>query len=167
MHSRLLTLLLACLFPLAAGAQAPTRHHYAPPGWEQAYHTYKYSPVVKVGDTVFVSGIPAAKGDTNEAKVRWMFEELKRHLAEAGATTADVVEVISFHVVRDSASFGTDMDTVSRISAEYFSHPPAWTAVATPALLAEGAPLELRALAIIGSGRRPQADIAQPAKPGR
>ncbi|HEY0660502.1 MAG TPA: Rid family hydrolase [Lysobacter sp.] len=158
-----LFLFLACLLSLNAAAQSPTREHFAPPGWEHAYHTYRYSPVVKVGDTVFVSGIPAAKGDSDEAKVRWMFEELKRHLAEAGATPADVVEVMSFHVTKDSASFGDDMETVSRIAAEYFtSHYPAWTAVATPALLSKDAPLELRAVAIIGSGQRPRARIAAP-----
>lgn len=157
--------LLFALFLCAgcASAQTPTREHFAPSGWERAYHDSKYSPVVKVGDTVIVSGIPAAKGETYEAKIRWMFEQLERHLAEAGATTADVVEVTSFHVTQDAATFKKDMETFAKVSTGYFrSHYPAWTAVATPALLSKDAPLELRAVAIIGSGQRPKSHIVAP-----
>ena len=94
-----LLLTLICL-TASASAQPPTREHFAPKGWEGSYHDWKYTPVVKVGDRVIVSGIPAAVGETYEAKVRWMFEQLKLHLAVAGATTADVVEGDQFS--RDS-----------------------------------------------------------------
>jgi enamine deaminase RidA (YjgF/YER057c/UK114 family) len=157
-----LLLTLICLAGIAS-AQPPTREHLAPKGWEGSYHDWKYSPVVKVGDMVIVSGIPAAVGENYEAKVRWMFEQLKLHLAVAGATTADVVEVTSFHVTRDTASFRKEFETVSKVSIDYFpDHYPAWTAAATPALLANDAPIELRAVAIIGSGKRPKADIPKP-----
>ena len=62
---------------------------------EASYHQWHYSPVVKVGDTVIVSGIPAGMGDSYEA--RGMFEALKAHLTTAGATLADVVEITTYH----------------------------------------------------------------------
>ncbi len=160
---RLLLLLVACLCSASALAEPPSREHFAPGRWARSYHHWKYSPVVKVGDTVIVSGIPAAVGDTYEAKVRWMFEQLKLHLASAGATPADVVELTSFHVTQDSASFRRDFETVRDVAQTYFpDHYPAWTAVATPALIAQDAPIELRAVAVIGSGRNPKADIPKP-----
>ncbi|HZH43481.1 MAG TPA: Rid family hydrolase [Lysobacter sp.] len=156
---------LAVIAAPASAQDAPTREHFAPRGLEAAYHDWHYTPVVKVGDTVIVSGIPAARGDTYEAKVRWMFEELKRHLATAGATMADVVELTSFHATpKDSAQFREEFAKFAPIHHEYFpDHYPAWSAVGTSALLANGAPVELRAVAVIGSGQRPRADIPKPA----
>lgn len=163
---------LACLLLLAAPAAnaaaddaAASREHYAPAGWEGSYHRFHYTPTLKVGEMVIVSGIPAAVGDTYEAKVRWQFEQLKAHLQAAGATLADVVELTSFHVEpRDTAAFKAEFAIYARIHHEYFpDHYPAWSAVGTTALLAEGAPVELRAVAIIGSGRKPKAEIAAPA----
>lgn len=155
-------LLLLCTG--AAFAQAPTREHFAPAGWEDSYHDLHYTPVIKVGDRVIVSGIPSSRrGDTEEAKLRWAFEQLKAHLEKAGATLADVVELQSFHVAGDHAEFRRRMEPVLRVQREYFKdHYPAWTAVAVPALYSAGAAMELRAEAVIGSGKAPRADIPKP-----
>lgn len=163
-RSILAAVLTAVLLPIAAQSAEPSREHFAPPGLEGSYHVYHYTPVVKVGDQVIVSGIPAAVGDTYEEKVRWMFEQLKVHLETAGASLADVVELTSFHSqVTDSASFGAEFERFAPIHHEYFpDHYPAWSAVGTTALLQPGAPVELRAVAIIGSGKNPRADIAKP-----
>jgi len=144
---------------------APSREHYAPKGMEGAYHDWHYTPVVRVGDRVIVSGIPAGRGDTYESKIRNMFEALKAHLATAGAQMSDVVELTSFHVgATDTESFQAEFARFAPIHHEYFpSHYPAWSAVGTTALLAPGAPVELRAVAIIGSGSSPRADIPAPA----
>jgi enamine deaminase RidA (YjgF/YER057c/UK114 family) len=144
---------------------APTREHFAPRGMERSYHDYHYTPVVKVGDMVIVSGIPAGPGETYEAQIRGLFERLKAHLETAGATMADVVELTSFHAnATDSERFGAEFARFAPIHAEYFpDHYPAWTAVGTTALLQPGAPVELRAVAVIGSGKRPRADIPAPA----
>lgn len=160
---------LALLLSASAHAEsdpgAPTREHLAPPGLEASYHQWHYSPVVKVGDMVVVSGIPAVRGDSYEAKVRDMFEMLRKHLETAGATMADVVELTSFHYgATDSASLGAEFEKLAPIHHEYFpDHYPTWSAVGTSALLAPGAVVELRAVAVIGSGRNPKADIPQPA----
>jgi enamine deaminase RidA (YjgF/YER057c/UK114 family) len=160
-----LLLLLVAAPPLAA---APAREHLAPEGWEGSYHRIHYTPVVKLGDRVIISGIPAGQGDTEEAKIRWAFRELERHLAEAGATMADVVELTSFHVARDHAEFRERMEPVLKVHAEFFrSHYPAWTAVGTTALFSEGAPMEIRAEAVIGSGKRAKLSIPEPGAPPR
>lgn len=159
----------ASAFAAEVPAVAPSRQHLAPPGWEASYHHVHYTPVVRVGDMLIVSGIPAAEGDTYEAKVRWMFEQLKAHLQTAGATLADVVELTSFHSgATDSTTFGKEFARFAPIHHEYFpSNYPAWSAVGTTALLQPGAPVELRALAIIGSGLNPRVEIpAPPTGPG-
>ena len=103
MTLRRFALVLAVLAtPALAAEPAPTREHLAPPGWEDSYHEWHYTPVVVVGDTIIVSGIPAAVGDTYQAKVRWMFEQLKAHLEAAGSSLADVVELQSIHATPKS-----------------------------------------------------------------
>lgn len=163
----LLALSLAAALPALAAeppADAPSREHFAPRGMEASYHHVHYSPVVRVGDMVIVSGIPAAGGDTYEAQVRNMFEQLKRHLEAAGASLADVVELTSYHAgATDAESLGREFARFAPIHHEYFpDHYPAWSAVGTTALLQPGAPVELRAMAMVGSGRNPHADIPLP-----
>ncbi|MBF5041732.1 MULTISPECIES: Rid family hydrolase [Myxococcaceae] len=163
MHATAASLVL--LLSTAALAQAPkvTREHLAPKGWEGSYHRLHYTPVLKVGNRVIISGIPAAVGDTEEAKIRWAFEQLKRHLEAAGATLDDVVELTSFHVAKDQAEFDKRVEPVLRVHREFFKkNYPAWTAVATPALFSKEAPMELRAEAVIGSGKTARSSIPEP-----
>jgi enamine deaminase RidA (YjgF/YER057c/UK114 family) len=146
-----------------AYAQSPTREHLAPQGWEGSYHSIHYTPVVKIGDRVIVSGIPALEGDTEEARIRWAFTQLKHHLEAAGATMEDVVELQSYHLVRDHAEFRTRFAIVQKVHGEFFhDRYPAWTAVGTTALYSQGAPMEIRAEAIIGSGRAAKVAIPEP-----
>lgn len=153
----------ACAPALADPATA-TREHYAPRGMEAAYHQWHYTPVVKVGSNVIVSGIPASGAGSYEDKVRRMFVSLREQLGLAGASLADVVELTSFHATpTDAKSFQEEFARFAPIHHEFFpSHYPAWSAVGTSALLAPGAVVELRAVAVIGSGRAPKADIAAP-----
>ncbi|HEX4853981.1 Rid family hydrolase [Arenimonas sp.] len=164
----LLSALLLAALPAAANetaSAAPSREHFAPPGMEASYHVMHYTPVVKAGDLVIVSGIPAGHGDTYEDKVRNMFRALERHLATSGATLGDVVELTSFHVgATDAEAFNAEFARFAPIHEEFFpDHYPAWTAVGTTALLQPGAPVELRAMAVIGSGKSPRAAIPPPA----
>lgn len=153
---RICSILLFSLLLSACAMTAPTRVHVVPPRWEKAYDDYHYSPSVRVGDTVYVSGIPAAPGDTYEARVRSMFERLKSLLAASGASLDDVVEITTFHAQpKDSVEFDTEFEIFKKIHGEYFhDHYPAWTAVGTTALISPGAPVEMRAVAVIGSGRK-------------
>ena len=160
----MIPLLVLALGTTAAQARPPAREHLAPPGWEGSYHSIHYTPVVRIGDRVIVSGIPAIEGETEEAQIRWAFAQLKQHLETAGASMEDVVELQSFHVARDHAEFRKRIATVLKVHGEFFhDRYPAWTAVGTTALYSEGAPMEIRAEAIIGSGRT--AKVAIPAPP--
>jgi enamine deaminase RidA (YjgF/YER057c/UK114 family) len=166
---RLPSVLIATLL-LSACAIAPTAAHktiIVPAGRDILYDNYHFAPVMRVGDTVIVSGLPAAKGATYEDKVRNMFEALKRTLAAAGADLADVVEINTFHAqAKDTATFNDEFSRFVKIHAEYFpDHYPAWTAVGTTALLAEGAVVEMRVLAVVGSGRQAEIQRAKPTKP--
>jgi enamine deaminase RidA (YjgF/YER057c/UK114 family) len=164
----LVAVALAGAVPTQAPARAtPTREHFAPAGYESAYHDWHYTPVLKVGDQVIVSGIPAAGPGSYEDKVRRMFDELRKQLELAGASLADVVELTSFHSrPTDSKSVIEEFKRFTPIHREFFrSHYPAWSAVGTSALLAPDAVVELRAVAMIGSGRAPKADIPLPKPP--
>lgn len=168
----LLPLAVLCAVAASAGAappapsSAPSREHFAPEGWEDSYHDLHYSPVVKIGDRVIVSGIPASQGADDEAKARWLFQQLEAHLRSAGASMDDVVELQSFHVAQDNEEFLRRVKPVLKVHREFFKdHYPAWTAVATPALFSKGASFEMRAEAIIGSGKRAKAEIAKPKAP--
>jgi len=158
------------LFLISAAAashaqQAPSREHFAPSGWEDSYHGLHYSPVVRIGDRVIISGIPASVGNTDEEKIRWAFQQMQAHLATVGATMADVVELQSFHVARDHDEFRRVVEPVLKVHREFFKdHYPAWTAVGTTALFSKDAPMEIRAEAIIGSGARAKANIPEPKK---
>lgn len=155
--------LLLLAFGGNALADDAVREHLAPQGWESSYHDIHYSPVVRIGDRVIVSGIPAIEGDTEEARIRWAFAQLKRHLETTGASMEDVVELQSFHVARDHAEFRRRIAIVLKVHAEFFhDRYPAWTAVGTTALYSEGAPMEIRAEAIIGSGRGARVAIPGP-----
>lgn len=157
MSKKTATLLVACT--LAAGCasqpQVPAKIVVIPPHMDRAYDDYHYAPAIRVGDTVIVSGIPAGPGDNYEARIRRMFERLKTTLEAAGASMADVVEITTFHrEPKDSASFKDEFERFLAIHKEYFtSGYPAWTAVGTTALLADGAPVEMRAVAMVGSGK--------------
>ena len=155
-----------CLCALSAFAQEAThsREHFAPQGSEAAYHDWYYTPVLKVGEMVIVSGIPAAGSGSYEDKVRRMFVALQEQLELAGSSLSDVVELTSFHVQpTDAISFQTEFARFAPIHKEFFpAHYPAWSAVGTTALLAPGAVVELRAVAVIGSGKSPKAEIALP-----
>jgi len=164
MRRTCLTLSLCLIAANAAAQSAPTREHFAPSGWEGSYNELHYTPAVRVGDRVIVSGIPALEGDTEEAKIRWAFQQLQAHLEKAGATLDDVVELQSFHVARDHDEFRQRIAPVLKVHREFFKdHYPAWTAVGTTALYSKDAPMEIRAEAVVGSGARARADIAKPA----
>lgn len=141
---------------LAACATAPGKTVVIPPGADRAYDDYHYAPAVRVGDTVIVSGIPSGPGATYDEQVKTLFERLKRTLEAAGASLADVVEITTYHAkVTDSASFQQEFERFLAVHQVYFPEGyPAWTAVGTTALLAPGAAVEMKVVAVVGSGKR-------------
>jgi enamine deaminase RidA (YjgF/YER057c/UK114 family) len=142
----------------AAGsaAAAPGKTVVIPAGEDRAYDEFRYAPAVVVGDTVIVSGIPAGGPGTYEEQVRRMFQRAQRTLAAAGVTFQDVVEIDTFHVLpKDQPAFWAEYQRFLPLHREFFPDgSPAWTAVATPALIAPGAVMEMRLVAVKGAGAR-------------
>ena len=166
MHSRAGSLSLALVTLLAAGCAAvPSKTIVIPANFDHAYDEYHYAPAVRFGDTVIVSGIPAGPGPDYETQVRNMFKRLKSTLEAAGATLDDVVEIETFHVgAKDTTTFTAEFERFAPIHKEFFPRGhPAWTAVGTTALLVEGAPVEMRAVAVVGTGKNLKIQRATPA----
>lgn len=89
-----------------------------------------FSPAVRVGDLIFVSGQASvdAKGaivqDTFEGEFRRSLENLRKVLEGAGSDLAHVVQTRNY--VRD----GSDLAEYNRIYPEYFKQPfPARTTI--------------------------------------
>lgn len=158
--------------PCAAWAQpggtpsepAVTKRIVVPKGLDAAYDVYGYAPVVRVGDRVVVSGIPAGGPGDDEAKIRRMYEHARAQLASAGASMDDVVELFSFHLVADTKSFHAQFAVLSKVHAEFFPQiKPAWSAIGTTALLDPSAILEMRFEAVVGSGANVRVERASAA----
>ena len=111
-----------------------------------------YSPGLRVGDTIHVSGTIGRPPDGDlPADIAEQFRQLYRNIAgvlgEAEATWADVVEMTSYHVgLRDHIA------TLFAVHREFVNEPyPAWTAVGVTELLNKDAVLEIAVTAV----RRP------------
>ena len=102
-----------------------------PPGRQDLYARYRYSPAVRSNGFLFVSGQVGSREDGSpepvfENQVRRAFVNLRAVLAAAGARFDDVIDVTSFHT-DPQAQF----DTVLAVRAEEIGEPPypTWTAV--------------------------------------
>ena len=126
-----------------------------PEGMEAVYEKIRYSPAVKVGKTIYVSG--QIGRDTSmqlvegrEAQMVQAFENLKRVLETAGASLGNVVDLTTFHTdMRDLPLF-------MQVRDRYFdTHPlPAWTAVGAHMLGgAAGYIVEIKAIAVLPESR--------------
>ncbi len=122
-----------------------------PAGTEFIYQSMQFSQAVRAGNMVWVSGQVGMDehlhmGEGLEAQARQAFRNLERVLAAAGASLADVVELITYH---------TDMNgfnDFSRVKSEFFPKDyPAWTAVGVKALVMPGLLVEIRATAVMNS----------------
>ncbi|WP_181706455.1 RidA family protein [Chthonobacter rhizosphaerae] len=95
------------------------------------YEAHGYSPAIRSGGFLFVSGQVGSRPDGSpepdfERQVERAFENLRATLAAAGCGFHDLVDVTSFHTDPE-AQFGTIMAVKNRI----FDRPPhpTWTAV--------------------------------------
>ena len=120
----------------------------APRDFAHFIEDWHFSPVLDTGDFIFFSGITGAHPDLTvaadpEAQIRDAFAFLKEHLAVAGLTFDDVVEMTTYHVdLREHlASFMKVKD--QHIAAPY----PAWSAIGVSQLITEGTIVEIRVIA--------------------
>lgn len=157
------TLLILTLSGCASQTAVPMKTIYIPAGAEAIYDKYRYAPAIRTGDMVILSGIPASGPGSYEDKVRRMFERVKSTLALAGGDMSDIVEITTFHSgPKDTAAFDDEFARFLQIHAEYFPKGkyPAWTAIGNAVLLSPGAVVEMRVVAIIGSGAHFQVNHA-------
>ncbi|MPV57829.1 hypothetical protein CFB46_19795 [Burkholderia sp. HI2761] len=130
------------------------RQVIVPPAFQPWYDAYHFAPATRVGDTIWVSGqvgldAQMQPADGVQAQARIAFESLKGILEAAGASLADVVELTTFHtdLQRETEGFAAVKD-------EYFpSRYPSWTAVGISQLALPGLCVEIRAVAVAGSGK--------------
>jgi enamine deaminase RidA (YjgF/YER057c/UK114 family) len=117
------------------------------------YEAHGYSPAIRSGDLLFVSGQVGSRPDGTpepdfEKQVRLAFENLEATLAAAGGTFDDIVDVTSFHTDPEN-QFGTIMT----VKQEVFSEKPYpnWTAVGVTWL--SGFDFEIKVIARIPAER--------------
>lgn len=140
--------LLSALFLSAAGAaQAQTAaEHFTPPGHERARDEYHYTPAVRAGDFVFISGVVAGRrpGETtDEGAFDRAFRVVGDVLASAGADWSKVVEMTTYHT-----ELVPQLDLFGQVKDRYVSAPyPAWTAIDVDRLLPDGGLVEIRVIA--------------------
>jgi 2-iminobutanoate/2-iminopropanoate deaminase len=123
------------------------------------FSAYAYSPAIRVGDLLLVSGQSSIDDGGNvvapddfEAQGHQVFENLARVLAAAGATLADIVKVTIF--VTDMTQIGT----IVALRRQYFQEPyPADSLVEVRALSRPELRLEIEAIAVCPiDGERPR-----------
>lgn len=123
-----------------------------PPGTETIYKRMQFSQAVRAGDMVWVSGQvgldeKGTVGEGIDSQARLAFKNLERVLTEAGASLADVVELVTFHTSM------ADIRGFSKVKAEFIPENfPAWTAIGIKELVMPQLLVEIRATAVVGSG---------------
>lgn len=102
-----------------------------PAGRHALYEKHRYSPAIRSGDLLFVSGQVGSREDGAPEpvfadQVRLAFANLQAVLAAAGASLDDVVDVTSFHTDPEA-----QMETMLAIRDELIGEPPYpnWTAI--------------------------------------
>lgn len=95
------------------------------------YDLHQYSPAIRSGDLLFVSGQVGSREDGSPepdfaAQVKLAFANLKAVLAAAGASFDDVLDVTSFHTDPEQ-----QFETVMAVRAEEIGDAPypTWTAI--------------------------------------
>lgn len=124
-----------------------------PPGTEVFYENFHFSSATRVGDTIWVSGqvgIDASMipGKDMAEQARLAFGNLKTILEAAGASMADVVEIVTFHT-----DLRGEMDAFAEVKDSFLPEKyPCWTAVGVTQLAMPELKVEVRAVAVAGSG---------------
>jgi len=134
-----------------------------------------FTHVVRAGRLVFVSGCVASDAEGRTvggmdvvAQTRQVHENIKRCLAAAGATFADVCKVTVF--LKDVA----DREKVNTVRREYFgAHRPASTLLEISRLVRDDLLIEIECIAVLpertpvrAKARRPKA-VRAPKRRGR
>lgn len=129
----------------------PNRSSIVPPEMRNLHERFHYSPGVRAGNLLFVSGQVGRDEQLNvvegkEAQFTQAFENVRKVLAAAGATLDDVVDMVSYHTdMRDLPLF-------IQVRDRYVTNPeryPAWTALGVTALAMPGLRAEIKCTALL------------------
>ena len=112
---------------------------------------YTYSPAVRVGNLLFISGTTATDEDNQlvgrgdvSAQTRQIFRKFERLLAAVGASCDNIVQTVDYIVTTENYR------TTAAVRREFFKHAfPTATGVIVAGLLREGALIEISAIAVI------------------
>ncbi|SFQ29231.1 Enamine deaminase RidA, house cleaning of reactive enamine intermediates, YjgF/YER057c/UK114 family [Pseudomonas sp. NFPP07] len=125
------------------------------PGYTQAiYDNFHFSQATRVGNMIWVSGqvgvdATMTPAEGIEAQTHLAFQALSSILEEAGASLADVVELMTFHI-----DLQGEVHAFGKVKDQYFpDRYPAWTAVGVTQLALPALRVEIRAVAVIGCGQ--------------
>ena len=127
--------LVAALTSAQATAQ-PAKQAVVPKGMEWATDVLHFSPALRSGELLYVSGVGAGlrRDETEadkEAAIDRAFQEIGKTLAAAGASWDDVVQITSYHTDFTAGAKPADQQALfRRVKDRYVKAPyPAWTAV--------------------------------------
>lgn len=124
-----------------------------PPGTEAMYDAFHFSQATRVGDIIWVSGqvgidSTMTPGKDMAEQASLAFGNIKAILEAAGATMADVVEIMTFHT-----DLREEMDAFAAVKDAFLpDRYPSWSAVGVTQLAMPELKIEVRAVAIVGSG---------------
>nr|WP_087575074.1 RidA family protein [Sphingomonas sp. CDS-1] len=125
-----------------------------PPELQIGSDMFHLSQAKRVGDIIWLSGQVGVDAslvppEGLEAQTRLTFENIKTILEAAGASMADIVEMTIFFT-----DLTLDMEPFFRVKDEYILAPyPAITGVGVTQLAIPGLLLEIRVVAVAGSGQ--------------
>lgn len=122
-----------------------------PDNARSSYESWGYAPAVKIGNTIYVSGVVSSlKGEgTYEERyargVKQALEWIDEILHEAGASLDDVVDITSFHT-----DLQRQLQTAIEVRMKHMNMPhPTWTAVGTTALASPDGVTEIKVVAVV------------------
>ncbi|HYD86643.1 MAG TPA: Rid family hydrolase [Vitreimonas sp.] len=126
------------------------RESIVPAQAQRAYDELHFSPAMRAGDYVFLSGVVAGlpesqRGDPAavDAAYERAFRIVGMVLGEAGAEWSDVVEITTYHT-----DLPAQFEAFSRVKDRYVPEPyPAWTAIDVDRLLPDDGMVEIRVIA--------------------
>lgn len=144
-------LMLALTLPAFAEGGRQKAEVVVPEEARASYENWGYAPAVKVGNTIYVSGVVSmleGEGTYEERYARGFktaLDWIEKVLNEAGASLDDVVDITSFHT-----DLQRQLEVAVKVRMEAMALPhPAWTAVGTTALASPDGVTEIRVIAYV------------------
>jgi enamine deaminase RidA (YjgF/YER057c/UK114 family) len=127
-----------------------SRHAVIPPAMKAMYERFHFSPGLRAGGLLFVSGQVGMLPDFTvaagiEAQIEAALANLRTVLETAGTSVGGVVEITSFHVGDLAGHFQPFVTAIERTFPEPY---PAWTAVQVAGLARPDLLVEIKAIAL-------------------